>query len=650
MRTRHIKLPLIAALMCGGLLSSFGQTPAKEQETKLIAVLQSNAEYTVKADACRELARIGTADAVPALASLLGDERLADMARYGLEPIPSPAVDAALRDALGKLKGRQLLGTIGSVGVRRDEKAVKPLVDFLKNPDAEAVRISALALGRIATDEAVKGLQEALAGAAAVNQLALCDGLFRCGEALATRGQHDKAVAIYDSLRELKQAPHQVLAGAWRGAIMARRKDGLTLLMQGFRSDAPWLVTVAVQVAIELKEPETSKVLADEIGKVSSARQILLANVLGKRGDPAALPALLALSKAGEPAARVAAVLAICEIGNAAAAEPLIGLLQDPDAEVERAANTGLAGLPGAEVDAAVTRLLDSPDQALKLKMLEMVRQRRITKAMPVLLKLIDDKNESTRSAAIASYADLAGETELAELLEKIAHTANTGEISAIEKALVAICGGMNDPKACVPKLVEALAKARVEAKPSLLRTLRAAGGADALKAVRGAVGDADKDVHTAAIRVIGEWKTGDAAPVLLELAKNSTTPVDKILSLRGYLGMAARSDIPPPQKLLICRESAAMIQRDDEKLLLLGALANLANADSLDLAVPYLDDPSVKREAAATVIAIAEKRPANQQSGMTRAALEKVVKVSGENPEAVKRAQECLKRMEHEK
>lgn len=650
MRTRHIKLPLIAALMCGGAVSSSGQTPAKEQETKLIAVLHSNAEYTVKADACRELARIGTADAVPALALLLGDEKLAHMARYGLEPIPSPAVDAALRDALGKLKGPQLLGAVGSVGVRRDEKAAGQLLKFLKDPDSEVVRISALALGRIASDEAVKGLQEALAGAGAVNQLALGDGLFRCGEALVAKGQYDKAVAIYDSLRELKQAPHQMLAGAWRGAIMARRKDGLTLLMQGFRSDAPWLVTVAVQVAMEMKEPEVSKVLADEIGKVSSERQILLANVLGKRGDSVALPALFALSKAGEPAARVAAVRAICEIGDASAAEPLIGLLQDPDAEVARAANTGLAGLRGSEVDAAVTRRLDSPDHALKLNMLDMVRQRRITKAMPMLLKLVDDKDDSTRAAAIRSYADLAGETELAELLEKIAHNTNAGEISAIEKALVVICSGMNDPKSCVPKLVATLSKAGSEAKPSLLRILRATGGADALKAVRGAVGDPNNDVHTAAIRVIGEWKTGDAAPVLLELAKNSTTPVDKILSLRGYLGMAARSDVPPPQKLIICRESAAMIQRDDEKLLLLGALANLANVDSLDLAVPYLDDPSVKREAAASVIAIAEKRPANQQPGMTRAALEKVVKVSGENPESLKRAQECLKRMEHEK
>ncbi len=61
------------------------------------------------------------------LAALLGDEKLAHMARYGLEPIPDPAVDDALRDALGKLKGRPLVGVIGSIGVRRDTKAVEPL-------------------------------------------------------------------------------------------------------------------------------------------------------------------------------------------------------------------------------------------------------------------------------------------------------------------------------------------------------------------------------------------------------------------------------------------------------------------------------------------------------------------------------------------
>jgi len=645
-----LKLTLIAALLCGGVHSSFGQTPAKEQETKLIAVLKSNAQNTQKADACRELAAIGTADAVPALAALLADEKLAHMARYGMETIPGPAVDLALRDALGKLKGLPLVGVIGSIGVRHDEKAVPALTGLLKDPDAEVAQAAARALGMIGTADAAKALLGLLPTVSPTNQLSVCEGLFRCAETLAVKGQLDKAIVLYDTLRNLKQAPHQVLAGAWRGAILTRQKDGLPLLLEAVRSADPALMTAAERIAIEMKVAEVSKVLADELTKVPAERQILLCNVLGKRGDATALPALLGLAKAGDKAARIAAIRAAVEIGNAGAAAPMIVLLNDPDAEVAQAASAGLAGLRGAEVDATVLRILDSPDNPMKLKMIEMVNQRRIVKALPLLLKLRDDKDEAMRSAAIRCYAELASEAELAALLDKLVTNTNAGEINAIEKALAAICAASADPNACARKLVEALSKAGPEAKPALLRTLCVAGGADALKAVCGAVDDPNKDVHTAAIRVICEWKTADAARILLELAKNSSAPVDKILSLRGYLGMAARQDIPAPQRLDICRTSAPMIQRDDEKLLLLGALANLADAESLNLIDPYLDNPAVKREAVAAVMAIAGKRTTNQHVGPTRTALEKVVKVATDNPETVKRAQELLKQMENEK
>ena len=108
----------------------------RSRESELIAVLKSSASEKDKADACLELARIGTKDSVAPLAALLGDEKLAHMARYALEPIPDPAVDDALRDALGKLKGRLLVGVIGSIGVRRDAKAVEPLSKLLKDKDA----------------------------------------------------------------------------------------------------------------------------------------------------------------------------------------------------------------------------------------------------------------------------------------------------------------------------------------------------------------------------------------------------------------------------------------------------------------------------------------------------------------------------------
>ncbi len=80
------------------------------QEDKLIAILKSDAPLKEKTDACRELARVGTRQAVPVLAPLLADEQLSHMARFALEPIADPSVDAVLREALAKVQGRSLVG------------------------------------------------------------------------------------------------------------------------------------------------------------------------------------------------------------------------------------------------------------------------------------------------------------------------------------------------------------------------------------------------------------------------------------------------------------------------------------------------------------------------------------------------------------
>lgn len=155
-KTRFVSVVavLIAAVLFAFGLPLFGQTvpPAtKEQENKLLEVLKSDAPQKDKVDACRQLGVIGTKDAVPVLAALLADEKLSHMARYALEPIPDPAVDDALRAALGKLKGRQLVGVIGSIGVRRDAKAIDALAKLLKDPDADVAQAAARALGKIGT-------------------------------------------------------------------------------------------------------------------------------------------------------------------------------------------------------------------------------------------------------------------------------------------------------------------------------------------------------------------------------------------------------------------------------------------------------------------------------------------------------------------
>ena len=110
-------------------------SPQKQRE--LIRALQSDTAPENKAIACKQLAVCGTKDAVPALAALLSDPRLASWARIALEAIPGPAADAALRRAMGKLSGQLLIGAINSIAVRRDTKAVSGLVKKLKDADPD---------------------------------------------------------------------------------------------------------------------------------------------------------------------------------------------------------------------------------------------------------------------------------------------------------------------------------------------------------------------------------------------------------------------------------------------------------------------------------------------------------------------------------
>ena len=194
-----------------GATTEKAQASPKE-EARLIAVLKSDAPRKAKADACRELARIGTRASIGPLASLLCDEQLSHMARYGLEPIPDPAVDTALRDAAGKAKGRQLVGIIGSLGVRRDHNAVAILTRHLGDSDAEVVQASARSLGRIGTLDASKALESALPKTAEANRLALYEGLFRCADVLRARVSARRPARSHEQMRSAP-APAQVQAG-----------------------------------------------------------------------------------------------------------------------------------------------------------------------------------------------------------------------------------------------------------------------------------------------------------------------------------------------------------------------------------------------------------------------------------------------------
>ncbi len=196
----------------------------KEIESKLLAVLQSNAPRDAKDYVCRQLRTMGTAACVPVLEKLLADAELSHMARYALERIPDPKAGQALERQLRKVGGKLKVGVISSLGTRGQEGTSKPvgsLRSLLKDPDDAVARAAAVALGRIGSVDANKALASAAPRPALVPVFA--DASLSCAEKLLAAGRAKDAKATYERL--LKNKPSELVREA--------AERGLTACQQG---------------------------------------------------------------------------------------------------------------------------------------------------------------------------------------------------------------------------------------------------------------------------------------------------------------------------------------------------------------------------------------------------------------------------------
>jgi len=625
----HIIL-VITLLLAGAVRLSAQTVPPKADEGKLIAVIKSaDATHKEKVDACRGLALIATDKSIAPLAALLSDKKLSHMARYALEPIKDPAVDETFRDALGKLKGMPLVGVIGSIGVRRDARAVKPLANILMQHDAgpEVTDAAVRALGSIGNMAAAEILQTALEHAPSGNRLAIAEGLFRCAEALAADGHRDVAIEIYDQLREL-DTPHQVRGGALRGAILSRGSEGIALIREYLRSDDYIMFSAACQTALELPDGNVTRALTASLKQQPTDNKILVIWTLGKRGDPAAIPALSAASNDGEKSVRIAAIKAMPQIGHASAVPVLADLLGATDSEISQAAQEALAAIPGEKADAAVMAMLDSSETAPRLVALELIGRRRMTGSVPALLKAAAGPDAKVRPAALKRVGELGKPTEFSPLLDLLMQFQARQDLGAAEQALNAVCNKADNPASYSSRLTDRLSKASPAQKGALLRVLGVIGGTNALDAVREAAKDSNAQVRDAAIRVLCSWRTADAAGDLLELARNSTNRSHKTAALRGYISLVRDDRLPIKEKLAMCRQASSLIQRVEEKKLLLGVLSTVPSADALSMAMAHLDDPATRLEASFAAVSISEKI-VGQKRGDVADAMQKVLKAT---------------------
>ncbi|MHB8953659.1 MAG: HEAT repeat domain-containing protein [Pirellulaceae bacterium] len=579
---------------------------AADKETQLIAVLESDAPPADKAITCKQLAVHGTKNAVPALAKLLPNAELASWSRIALEAIPDPAADAALREAMGQVQGRLLVGVLNSIGVRRDLQAVDGLAQRLTDADPEVASAAAIALGQIGDAAAAKILEQALATAPAAVRSSVAEGCIYSAEQFLAGDNAAEAVRLYDLVRAA-EVPQQRIMEATRGAIVARRADGIPLLVEQLKSDDKSCFAIGLSTARELSGSDVTAALLAEMPNLAPERQALVMVALSDRGDASALPAVLQAAKSGPVAVRIAALRVLPRLGDVSCVPTLLDVAAEDDAELVQAAKESLQGLSGDDIDAELTARLDRADTPAREALIAVVGDRRIGAAVPALLKAAEDSDAKIRSAALTALGSTVEAGDLSILVVRVVKPLQPEDADAAKKALLTACVRMPDREACAEHLVNAMAHAPLAAKCTFAEILGAMGGPRALGALAEAAKTGSPELKDTASQRLGAWMTVDAGPVLLDVARNVTEDKYKIRALRGYIRIARQFAVGD-QRVEMCRPALELCQRPDEKKLVLEVLQQNPSAQGLALAASLLKDAAVKSEASQVAVAIAEK------------------------------------------
>jgi HEAT repeat protein len=584
-------------------------------EAKWLAVLNSGADWQEKQQACRELRVVGTIQSLPELAALLTDPQLAGYARFAMEEMRYPEVDALLHDALTKTTGAQQAGIVITMGARRDASAVSLIAPLLESPDADLARAAAGALGRIATAESVDVLMQFRTKAPEAARFPAEEGLLAAAERWIAEKKGDQAAPVLEVLIA-PGAPANVRMGAFYLLAAAQPDKAPDRLLAALAGEDADLRSMAARVISETKGADLTARYAAALPTLSTDGQVALLRALAGRGDAAAHPTVVQAIDNPEKTVKVAAIKTLATLGNADDVARLAALMEDADADIAATSRATLATIEGTAVDAAIKTAIGLSPATVQAKLIDLLLDRRAEQALPTAVAYVLNRDVPVREAALRILAVLGTKENTSILITAIDTAPDAAARGAAENALGSLCARCGDE--ALPTVINAMGCSRIDSRMALLRAVGRAGGAKALDCVVLSLNDNDETFRNEALRELSDWPTADAAPQLLELAK-SDQENRHVLGLRGYIRLA-RAVTVPADKATMLIAAMDLTRQPEEKWQVLAAWGTLKSAQSLDALLPFLQDTQVKNEAGSAVITVSAELAKAGGEAKTRA------------------------------
>ena len=389
------------------------------------------------------------------------------------------------------------------------------------------------------------------------------------------------------------------------------------------------------------------KALSAALPSLPARTQVVVLGVLARGGDASVLPAVLAMTKSKEESVRVAAIAAVGKLGDASVVPALLSSAAKGGDE-GATARSALVSLRGNKVNQTMIARMQKGDANQARLLIAVLTDRRASEAVaPLLAMAKTGKDAKVVADAVKGLGVLGAAKDMSALVDLLVKTDSAATRDALEKAIGNIGSREKTDSSRVGLIVSAVSKASADAKVSLLKILGRLGGPRALAAVRAAAKSSDAKVKDAGVRALAGWADDSVAADLLKIA-GGDNQVHQILALRGYVRLAGAPSKTrtTAQTIKMFRNAAKLAKRADEKRLILGGLRNVRSIGALNIAVEFLSDKSLAREAGSAAVNIARNISEDRSlAGAISDAMKKVVEACKGHKRLVRDASRYIKK-----
>jgi len=598
-------------------------------EKSMLKLLQSDATYAAKQFICQQLNIIGTEAAVPVLADMLKNEKEADIALYALESINGDKVDEMLRKALSESTGRSRIGIINAIGKRCDTGAVDQLAELLNDSDEAAVVAAAAALGQIGNDASAVALGKAASNITSKTKQNIQEAYLCCADQFLLQGDISQAAEIYKILFT-KDNALAIRSAALIGKINTAGKEGDLEILSIIQSGDNELKPVAISMLSQVPSTYHLDKIVAELPNLSVENQVQLLFALSDLGDESVHQSVIKSTQNPDIRVRTAALKALADLGNSQdvlllAKKAALG--QDVEKQV---AGESLNLLNASGTDEAIKAAVSISEGDIKIELIKAIAGRGVDSSVELLFNTAQDKDRIVRIQSLKSLALVAGPDHIDRLLNLLINVQNEAERKEAEKTVIAVAQKIEPQSRQGDAVIDKLSAVDDEdIRGSFLQVLGRIADKDALPVLREALSDKNSAVHIAAIRALSSWPTSEPAADLLNVAKTVDNQVQKILALRGFIGLAGLESDQKTEKAIDMYKTAMKLSAsNNEKRLILSGLSNVRSLSALETVAGYLENGDLKQEAEVAAVQIAWKI-SSQYPGETKKIMTRILDTS---------------------